>query len=38
MIIPPGRLVMYKQDSDPQLRSETWSNLTAGTTAFATLT
>jgi hypothetical protein len=34
MIIPPRRLVMYIQDGDPQLHSETWLNLTAGTTAF----
>jgi hypothetical protein len=25
---------MYIQDGDPQLHSETWLNLTAGTTAF----
>jgi hypothetical protein len=38
MIIPPRRLVMHIQDGDPQLLSETWLILTAGTTAFATLT
>jgi NADH-quinone oxidoreductase subunit N len=30
-------IVMYMQEGDPQVRSEAWLNLTAGTTAFATV-